>query len=85
MRAAGLVTTDGKTTSAHRFRHTVEPNLLGVEPVEDYPENFRHESAACRMVYIGLTDEEVRQDYQTVLGPGAIIAGPGAGLVRSGV
>ncbi len=36
------------------------------------------------MVYIGLTDEDVRQDYQAILGPGATIAGPGAQLVRSG-
>jgi hypothetical protein len=36
------------------------------------------------MVYIGITDEDVRQDYQAVLGPGALIAGPGADLVRSG-
>jgi hypothetical protein len=36
------------------------------------------------VVYIGLTDEEVRQDYQAVLGPGSVIAGPGAQRVRSG-
>lgn len=35
-------------------------------------------------VYIGLTDEDVRQDYQNILGPDALIAGPGARLVRSG-
>jgi hypothetical protein len=35
-------------------------------------------------VYIGLTDEDVRQDYQNVLGPDALIAGPGVRLVRSG-
>ncbi len=36
------------------------------------------------MVYMGITDEDVRQDYQTVLGPNAVLAGPGAQLVRSG-
>ena len=36
------------------------------------------------LVYIGLTDEDVRQDYQKVLGADAIIAGPGAERVRSG-
>ena len=36
------------------------------------------------IVYIGLTDEEVRQDYQAVFGPDAIIAGPGAQRVQSG-
>jgi hypothetical protein len=33
---------------------------------------------------MGITDEDVRQDYQTVLGPNAVLAGPGAQLVRSG-
>jgi hypothetical protein len=36
------------------------------------------------MVYIGITDEDVRQDYQAILGPNALLAGPGAQLVRSG-
>jgi len=36
------------------------------------------------MVYMGITDEDVRQDYQAVLGPDAVLAGPGAQLVRSG-
>jgi hypothetical protein len=36
------------------------------------------------MVYLGISDEEVRQDYQSVLGPDALIAGPGAKLVQSG-
>ncbi len=35
-------------------------------------------------MYIGITDEEVLQDYQAVLGPDAIIAGPGAVRVREG-
>jgi hypothetical protein len=35
------------------------------------------------LVYIGLTDEDVRQDYQSVLGSDAIIAGPGAERVHS--
>jgi len=36
------------------------------------------------LVYIGLTDEDVRRDYQNVLGPDALIAGPGATMVQSG-
>jgi hypothetical protein len=36
------------------------------------------------IVYIGLTDEEVRQDYQSILAPDAVVAGPGARLIRSG-
>jgi hypothetical protein len=35
------------------------------------------------MVYIDLTDQDVRDDYQAVLGSHAMIAGPGAELVRS--
>jgi hypothetical protein len=36
------------------------------------------------MVYARISDPEVLRDYQTVLGPGALIAGPGAEAVRSG-
>ena len=43
-----------------------------------------HESVEMALVYIGLTDEDVRQDYQNVLGPDALIAGPGAKLVQTG-
>ena len=35
-------------------------------------------------LYIGITDEDVRNDYQAVLGSDANIAGPGAELIRSG-
>jgi hypothetical protein len=43
-----------------------------------------HESVEMALVYIGLTDEDVREDYQKVLGPDAIVAGPGTKLVQSG-
>lgn len=83
---AGLVTSSGKpTVSAHRFRHTVGTQLArrGAR-LRTIQKILGHESAGMSMVYIGITDEDVRQDYQAVLGPGAIIAGPGAELVRSG-
>ncbi len=84
--AAGLVTSDGKPTiTAHRFRHTVGTQLArrGAR-FRTIQKILGHQSAAMSMVYIDLTDEDVRQDYQTVLGSDAVIAGPGAQLVRSG-
>ena len=82
----GLVGTTGKATvTAHRFRHTVGTQLArrGAR-LRTIQKILGHESATMSMVYIGITDEDVRQDYQAVLGPGALIAGPGADLVRSG-
>jgi site-specific recombinase XerD len=83
---AGLLTPDNKATvTAHRFRHTVGTQLAkkGAR-LRTIQKILGHESAGMSMVYIGITDEEVRQDYQAVLGSGAVIAGPGAELVRSG-
>jgi len=85
-RATGLVTQDGKPTiTPHRFRHTIGTHLArrGAR-FRTIQKILGHESAAMSMRYIDLTDEEVRQDYQVVLGPGAILAGPGAEMVRSG-
>ena len=83
--AAGLVTVDGKPTiSAHRFRHTVGTQLArkGAR-FRTIQKILGHESAAMSMVYIDLTDKDVRDDYQAVLGSHTMIAGPGAELVRS--
>jgi hypothetical protein len=85
-RAAGLVASDGDPkVTAHRCRHTVGTQLArrGAR-LRTIQKILGHESAGMSMVYIGITDEDVRQDYQAVLGPDAIIAGPGAELVRSG-
>jgi site-specific recombinase XerD len=82
----GLLTPDHKATvTPHRFRHTVGTQLAkkGAR-LCTIQKILGHESAGMSMVYIGITDEDVRQDYQAVLGPGAIIAGPAAELVRSG-
>ncbi len=43
-----------------------------------------HESPGMSMVYARISDPEVLCDYQAVLGPGAVIAGPGAEAVRGG-
>lgn len=83
---AGLVTPDGKATmSPHRFRHTVGTQLAekGAK-LRTIMHVLGHTSASMSMVYAQISDPEVRQDYQAVLGSDAIIAGPGAQLVRSG-
>jgi site-specific recombinase XerD len=84
--ASGLTTADNKRrVTAHRFRHTVGTVLAqkGAR-LRTIQKILGHESVEMASVYIGLTDEDVRQDYQKVLGPDALIAGPGAGRVRSG-
>jgi len=43
-----------------------------------------HESAAMSLAYLGISDEDVRQDYQAVLGEQATIAGPAAAMILSG-
>ncbi len=85
-RASGLVTANDKALiTAHRFRHTVGTVLArrGAR-LRTIQKILGHESIEMALVYIGLTDEDVRQDYQSVLGQDALIAGPGAHLVRSG-
>jgi site-specific recombinase XerD len=85
-RASGLTTADNKALiTAHRFRHTVGTVLAqrGAR-LRTIQKILGHESVEMALVYIGLTDEDVRRDYQSVLGPDAIIAGPGAKRVHSG-
>ncbi len=85
-RASGLITTNNKALiTAHRFRHTVGTVLAqrGAR-LRTIQKILGHESVEMALVYIGLTDEDVRQDYQNVLGPEALIAGPGAERVHSG-
>jgi hypothetical protein len=43
-----------------------------------------HESPSMSMIYARISDPEVLRDYRAVLGPGAVIAGPGAEAVRGG-
>ena len=85
-RVAGLVTADGKPTiSSHRFRHTVGTQLAerGAK-LHTVMKILGHESAAMALVYAQISDKEVLKDYQAVLGPGAIIAGPSAAQLRAG-
>ena len=83
---ASLVTPDGKpTVTPHRFRHTVGTQLAqrGAR-LRTIQKILGHESAAMSLAYLGISDEDVRQDYQAVLGERATIAGPGAEMIRSG-
>jgi len=84
--AAGLVTPDGKpTVTPHRFRHTVGTQLAqrGAR-LRTIQKILGHESAAMSLAYLGISEEDVRQDYQAVLGEQATIAGPGAQMLRDG-
>lgn len=85
-KAAGLVDSEGRgTVSAHRFRHTVGTQLAerGAK-LHTIMRVLGHESPSMSMVYARISDPEVLRDYQAVLGPGAVIAGPGAEAVRGG-
>jgi len=84
--AAGLVTPDGHpTVTAHRFRHTVGTQLAerGAK-LHTIMTVLGHTSASMSMVYARISDREVLKDYQAVLGPGAMIAGPCAEVLRTG-
>jgi site-specific recombinase XerD len=83
---AGLVTPDGKATvTAHRFRHTVGTQLAEKGAcLHTIMKVLGHTSASMSMVYAQISDQEVRKDYQAVLGPGAMIAGPAARALQAG-
>lgn len=85
-RQAGLVDGQGRpTVSAHRFRHTVGTQLAerGAK-LHTIMSVLGHQTPHMSMVYARISDAEVLRDYQSVLGPGAAIAGPGADVIRAG-
>ena len=85
-RMAGLADGAGRATiTAHRFRHTVGTQLAerGAK-LHTVMSVLGHQSPHMSMVYARISDAEVLRDYQTVLGPGATIAGPGADAIRAG-
>jgi integrase len=85
-RQAGLIDGQGRpTVSAHRFRHTVGTQLAerGAK-LHTIMSVLGHQSPHMSMVYARISDAEVLRDYQSVLGPGAAIAGPGAEAIRAG-
>ncbi|SEH01311.1 Site-specific recombinase XerD [Nonomuraea solani] len=74
------------TISARRFRHTV-----GTQPAErgaklhTIMKVLGHSSVSEALVYTQISDQEVLRDHKSVLVPGAVIAGPAALDVKSGV
>lgn len=82
----GIFNGDGKPAiHAHRFRHT-----LGTQMAEKGARTqtimkiLGHLSAGMSMTYAHISDPIVLADYQAVLKPGAIIAGPLAETLRRG-
>jgi len=71
--------------TAHRFRHTGGTQLAerGAKP-HTIMQVLGHASASMSMVYARISDRDVLRDYQAVLGPGAVLAGPSAEILRSG-
>jgi integrase len=84
--ATGLLTAEGKPTiTMHRFRHTVGTQLTNCGArLQTIMKVLGHQSANMALVYAQISDQEVLSDYQTVLGPGATLAGPSAEALRSG-
>jgi integrase len=82
----GLVEADGRPMiTAHRFRHTVGTELVqGGARLHTIMKMLGHTSTGMTLVYAHLSDEALRADYQKVLGPGAVIAGPLAAQLRAG-
>ncbi|MET9085711.1 tyrosine-type recombinase/integrase [Streptomyces sp. NPDC004237] len=69
----------------HRFRHTLGTQLAekGAR-VQTIMKVLGHKSPGMSMTYTHISDPTVLADYQAVLQPGALIAGPLADTLRSG-
>ncbi len=77
---------DGKPAiHAHRFRHTLGTQLAekGAR-TQTIMKILGHKSAGMSMIYTNISDPAVLADYQSVLQPGAAIAGPLAETLRAG-
>jgi hypothetical protein len=77
---------DGKPAiHPHRFRHTLGTQLAekGAR-TQTIMKILGHKSAGMSMTYAHISDPTVRADYQAVLEPGAVIAGPIADTLRAG-
>ncbi len=82
----GLVDADGRAlVTPHRFRHTLGTQLAekGAR-VRAIMAILGHQSAHMSMTYAAISDAEVLRDYQSVLAPGATLAGPQAAAIRQG-
>jgi len=81
-----ILTGDGKPAiHAHRFRHTLGTQLAekGAR-TQTIMKILGHKSASMSMAYANISDPVVLADYQSVLQPGAVIAGPLASALRTG-
>ena len=77
---------DGKPAiHAHRFRHTLGTQLAekGAR-TQTIMKILGHKSAGMSMTYANISDPVVLADYQSVVQPGAVIAGPLADTLRAG-
>lgn len=70
---------------AHRFRHTLGTELAekGAR-MQTIMKVLGHKSPGMSMTYANISDPTVLADYQAVLQPGAVIAGPLAETLRTG-
>jgi integrase len=70
---------------AHRFRHTLGTQLAerGAQ-IQTIMKILGHKSPGMSMTYTHISDPLVLADYQSVLQPGAVIAGPLADTLRAG-
>jgi Phage integrase family len=70
---------------AHRFRHTLGTQLAekGAR-TQTIMKIVGHKSAGMSMTYANISDPVVLADYQSVVRPGAVIAGPLADTLRAG-
>lgn len=90
-KAVGLVGPGGwhgkerGTVTAHRFRHTAGTQLAerGAK-LHTTMKVLGHSSVSMALVYAQVSDREVLRDYKSILAPGAVIAGPAAGELKSG-
>jgi integrase len=84
--SAGLVdAAERPTITAHRFRHTVGTQLAeSGARLHTIMQVLGHTSPGMSMTYCQISDPQVLADYQSVLTPGATIAGPAAEALRSG-
>lgn len=70
---------------AHRFRHTLGTQLAekGAR-MQTIMKVLGHKTPGMSMTYTAISDPTVLADYQAVLQPGAVIAGPLAETLRAG-
>jgi len=83
---ADLVDAAGRpTVHTHRFRHTGGTQLAerGAK-LHTIMSVLGPHSVSMALVYAQISDPEVLKDYNTVLGPGAVLAGPGAEALCNG-